>query len=335
MDKEVSNQSDLRLDSTSDTPEQIQEALIKPNRPDPEETLEPAVLETAEEKEEKEDETSETPPEKEEVETKPKEPEALETAEEKTELKPQKSKGQIRTEKRIKGLLSRTHDAETAQRQAIARAEAAERLLLKRETPEEPGEPELETETTVDEPAGKPVYEDFDTHEGWSEAVMDWKIKSGKEAEVASAVEADNRARSSEFLDTWNEKEQTFMVAHEDYAEVIKGAIPELVEVQGIIMGSEVGPEVAYYLGQNPEEFKRINALAPFAAAREIGKIETQFTPSKPGGKAPPKKPVSKAPEPITPLGAGDTPTSKPMDEMGFQDFKAAREKQIAARAGR
>ena len=51
------------------------------------------------------------------------------------------------------------------------------------------------------------------------------------------------------------------MAAHEDYAEVIKGAIPELVEVQGIIMGSEVGPEIAYYLGRNPEEFDRIKDL--------------------------------------------------------------------------
>jgi len=71
------------------------------------------------------------------------------------------------------------------------------------------------------------------------------------------------------------------------------------------IRESEVGPEIAYYLGSNPAEARRIAALTPLSQAREIGKIETKLASN------PPAKRTSSAPAPIAPIaGRGSsTPT--------------------------
>jgi hypothetical protein len=38
------------------------------------------------------------------------------------------------------------------------------------------------------------------------------------------------------------------------------------------IQSSDIGPELAYYLGTNPKEADRISRLHPLAQAKEIGK---------------------------------------------------------------
>ena len=37
------------------------------------------------------------------------------------------------------------------------------------------------------------------------------------------------------------------------------------------IQASDVGPDVAYYLGSNPREAERISRLSPYLQAKEIG----------------------------------------------------------------
>jgi hypothetical protein len=71
-----------------------------------------------------------------------------------------------------------------------------------------------------------------------------------------------------------------------------------------VIMASDTGPDVAYYLGTNPQEADRIASLPPFLQAKEIGRLETKLALD------PPVKRTSSAPAPITPIR---TPASKPV----------------------
>ena len=66
------------------------------------------------------------------------------------------------------------------------------------------------------------------------------------------------------------------------------------------IQTSDVGPDVAYYLGSNPKEADRISRLSPILQAKEIGRIEVALAAS------PPVKRTTSAPPPISPV----TPTS-------------------------
>ena len=64
------------------------------------------------------------------------------------------------------------------------------------------------------------------------------------------------------------------------------------------IQASEIGPEVAYYLGANPKEADRISRLEPMIQAKEIGRIEAKLVTD------PPVKKSTSAPSPISPVTA-------------------------------
>jgi hypothetical protein len=64
------------------------------------------------------------------------------------------------------------------------------------------------------------------------------------------------------------------------------------------IQSSDVGPELAYYLGSNPKEADRISRMTPLSQAKEIGKIEAKLV------SAPPMKKTTSAPAPISPVTA-------------------------------
>jgi hypothetical protein len=64
------------------------------------------------------------------------------------------------------------------------------------------------------------------------------------------------------------------------------------------IKASDLGPDLAYWLGTNPKEADRISRLSPLMQAREIGKIEVKIS------NAPVQKRTTSAPAPISPIAA-------------------------------
>jgi hypothetical protein len=67
------------------------------------------------------------------------------------------------------------------------------------------------------------------------------------------------------------------------------------------IQSSEIGPELAYYLGSNPKDAERIARMTPLGQAKEIGKIEAKLAAE------PPVKRTTSAPTPISPVTARAT----------------------------
>ena len=105
---------------------------------------------------------------------------------------------------------------------------------------------------------------------------------------------------------TYADREEAARDKYTDFDDVIqrhpKDGGPAISEFMAeAIKESEMGPEIAYYLGKNPKESHRIWDLSPLAQAREIGKIEASLTAN------PPAKKASSAPDPITPVRRGTT----------------------------
>ncbi len=68
----------------------------------------------------------------------------------------------------------------------------------------------------------------------------------------------------------------------------LKQVRPDVIQA---VIDSPNGADVAYYLAKNPQMVQQIASLNPFAAAREIGRIEQMFMAPKPQASAAPTPP--------------------------------------------
>lgn len=95
-----------------------------------------------------------------------------------------------------------------------------------------------------------------------------------------------------------------------------------------VLMDSERGPEVAYYLSTHREEGQRIQKMSPLSAAREIGRIEAQLAAPKP-------KTQTTAPKPVPKVGGGSSRAAKDPDKMSMDEWTAWRNAQLGIVPGR
>ena len=137
-----------------------------------------------------------------------------------------------------------------------------------------------------------PPIEQFPTPEAYAEALAD------KRAEEKLAQREANR-QQAEVLEGYHEREEEARGKYDDFEQVAYNPSLKITNVMAqTIQASEVGPDVAYYLGTNPKEADRISRLAPFLQAKEIGRIEAKIVSD------PPAKKTTSAPPPIAPVGA-------------------------------
>ena len=222
--------------------------------------------------------------------------------EEKLHEKPKRS-----ARERINELTKRAHEAE---REVQRLREASER------------KPAESTE--------KPNPDKFGSYDEYVEALADWKAdqrvaESFKRRDAERSQAAEARAAEAK-AQAWAERQSEFREATPDYDAVVgKSAVQIAPHVVDTLLDSESGPELAYHLAKRPETVKRINALSPLSAARELGRIEATL--SNPA--APQIKPASKAPAPITPVRSS-APAAVDLASANMDQYIAARRKQGA-----
>lgn len=155
---------------------------------------------------------------------------------------------------------------------------------------------------------GKPLLKDFPDYESWVEAVADWRADQKIEARIKAETE---RSRKQLDEQTAAERREYFQervvergaALYEDFEDVALAADLPITEPMALTLAeSDNGAVAAYYLGQHPEEAKRIAKLTAPAQVRELDKLIATLTkPAEP----------TKAPEPIKPNAgngsAGDT----------------------------
>lgn len=148
--------------------------------------------------------------------------------------------------------------------------------------------------TKAPEPAAPtPVSQDqFESVEKYAEA-----LASQKAEQLLQQRELERQ--HAEILESYHDKEEQARDKYEDFEAVAYNPSLKITTVMAqTIQASDVGPDVAYFLGLNPKEADRISRLPPFLQAKEIGKIEAKVASS------PPVKKPSNAPAPIQPVAA-------------------------------
>jgi hypothetical protein len=99
--------------------------------------------------------------------------------------------------------------------------------------------------------------------------------------------------------DAYAEREEAAMDRYDDFDQVVKNPnLPITDYMAQAIKSSDVGPDVAYWLGTNPKEASRISRLSPLLQAKEIGRIEAKIATE------PPVRKTTSAPAPISPVTA-------------------------------
>jgi hypothetical protein len=162
---------------------------------------------------------------------------------------------------------------------------------------------------TMQADLSRPKLENFETVESYEDALLAWhsyRNTARNEAEKRRQVQVES-------VKTFNEKADVLRKKHEDFDEAI--AAPVFTPtMRAVLLNSEQGPSVAYYLGK-PENAKiagRIASLPPELQPYEIGKLETQLA------LAQKTRRVPGAPSPINPIGA--TGEASRIDESKLSD---------------
>ena len=198
----------------------------------------------------------------------------------------------------------------------IGKRLARERRSWERERPKAPAAP------------AEPVSQDkFESVEAYAEA-----LAAQKAEQLLQQRELERQQAA--VVESYHEKEEQAREKYDDFEQVAYNPSLKISTVMAqTIQASEIGPDIAYFLGSNPKEADRISRLSPFLQAKEIGKIEAKVAAS------PPTKKPSSAPAPIQPVAARasgapayDTTDPRSIKAMSTSDWIAAeRQRQVKA----
>ena len=132
----------------------------------------------------------------------------------------------------------------------------------------------------------------FESPEAYAEALALQKAE-----ELIAKREA--AKQQSQVLESYQEREEAARDKYDDFEQVAYNPKLPITNVMAeTIQSSDIGPELAYYLGSNPKDAERISRMSPLAQAKEIGKIEAKLA------SEPPVKRTTSAPAPISPVTA-------------------------------
>ena len=187
---------------------------------------------------------------------------------------------------------------------AIGKRLAREQRKWEREQAAKAAEKQLKA------PAEIPPIEQFNSPDEYADALAERK------AEELLARREQARMQS-EIIESYHDREEEARNKYDDFEQVAYNPkLPITDAMAQTIQSSDIGPDMAYYLGSNPKEAERISRLSPMLQAKEIGKIEAKLASN------PPVKKTSNAPAPIAPVTARSTSGSPAYDTTDPRSVK-------------
>jgi hypothetical protein len=141
-------------------------------------------------------------------------------------------------------------------------------------------------------PAEIPSVDSFNSPEEYAEVLAERKAEE-------LLVKREQARAQSDLLESYHDREEEARSKYDDFEQVAYNPKVPITNVMAeSIQNSDIGPDVAYYLGTNIKEAERIARLSPILQAKEIGKIEAKLDSN------PPVKKTTSAPPPISPVTA-------------------------------
>jgi hypothetical protein len=166
----------------------------------------------------------------------------------------------------------------------------------------------------AEQPKQLPSAEQFESTEAYAEALADQKVEQ-------RLAQREAQKQQAELLEAYHDREEQAREKYDDFEQVAYNPkLPITAVMADTIRASDVGPDVAYYLGTNVKETERIARLPPILQAKEIGRIEAKLADN------PPVKRSTSAPAPITPVTArsGNNPSYDTTDPRSIKNMSTS-----------
>ncbi|NBW51104.1 MAG: hypothetical protein EBR49_13660 [Betaproteobacteria bacterium] len=221
---------------------------------------------------------------------------------------------------------SESSTPEAAEKPKVFSQEEVDALISKRLAREQRKWERTQKQAALPEaPKELPPADSFESTEAYADALAEQKAR-----ELVARREAERQ--QAELLEAYHDREEEARTKYEDFEQVAYNQnLPITTVMAQTIQASDVGPDVAYYLGSNPREADRISRLSPYLQAKEIGKIEAKLVDN------PPVKKSTNAPPPIKPVtakgssgGGYETTDPRSISSMSTSEWiEAERRRQI------
>jgi hypothetical protein len=185
--------------------------------------------------------------------------------------------------------------------------------------------PEKKEEITVGTP---PKREDFEDYDAYVDALVDYRTEVKLAKWQKSEAEKQGKTEYQQKIEGLLTKIDEGYKKYPDFEEVAKDpTVPITPLIRDILAEVDHPEDVAYYLGKNRAEAIKISRMTPFAAHKEILKIEAEVAKASP---SPSTTKVTNAPSPIKPLGSGDSLPNKDISKMTQKEYEEWRKSQGA-----
>lgn len=261
----------------------------------------------------------------------------------------------VAPEKKKQTMQERMGELTADKKEALARAEASEAARIAQEARADELDKSLrDVLARVDkvlpkpEEAMRPKRAEFDDPDKYDAALEAYAKDQGAkiakaEAEAAFAKQRDEdtakaegeriAAENHKVAKEYVERSTKFKETAADYDDVVLGKDEEgndkpFTTAMAALISSETdGPAIAYYLGKNVAELKRIAALPVAKQFLELGKISVKLA-------EPPK--TTQTPPPITPIVTSrNAATSKTPEQESTEEYVTRRTKELRAEKAR
>ena len=169
------------------------------------------------------------------------------------------------------------------------------------------------------ERSGEPKPEQFKTYEEYLDKLTDWKV----DKKLADMQEKSARKQQEESQQSYESKARDNLLKaadkYDDFEDVVTNPKMTITVAMRDALGeSDIGGEIAYYLGQNLKEADAIAKMSPVAQIKAIDKLEQKLS-------SPPK--VSQAPAPADVVGKGRTKSEPDLSKMSVSEYAEYRAK--------
>lgn len=165
----------------------------------------------------------------------------------------------------------------------------------------------------------RPTREQYPDEDRYLDAVLDWR-EARQKGQTAAPAQATPDAAHEAYIERLAAAQDTLP---DDYDEVVKNSeVWVSAAVRQALLDHDQGPQLVYYLAQNPDAAQRLNqARSPLEIGRALGRLESQMdTPDTASRASPPRttpSPTSGPAAPIRPLPGAPSGAPAPLGDPG------------------